>query len=145
MSVDENKQIVRRAFDALSTGDLRPARELFTPDALIHQCGFLEPLPARALIDDAGTRDRFPGGGRIKEREIRLERMAGEGDLVALHWTVTGRYSAPDEPDVDGRPVSVPWMSFIRLDGGKIVELWNIRDTSTLQTQLHEGSDARRR
>jgi len=29
-------------------------------------------------------------------------------------------------------------MTFVRLEQGKIAEIWNIRDTSTLETQLRE-------
>jgi ketosteroid isomerase-like protein len=136
VTIEANKQIVRRAFEGLQAGDLGAVSDLLAPDAVVHQCGFLEPLPARAMLSGA-----FPGGGRIDARDLHIERMIGEGDLVALHWRVTGRYAAPDEPEINGRPVSVPWMTFVRVDGGRIAELWNIRDTSTLETQLREPAD----
>jgi ketosteroid isomerase-like protein len=136
MSPEENKQIVRGAFEALMAGDLRPLDDLFTAQALVHQCGFLEPLPAQTLVGGAITRNALPGG-QIAERIMQLERIVAEDDLVALHWTVSGRFSAPEEPEIDGAAVSVPWMTFVRLADGKIAEMWNIRDTSTLQTQLH--------
>jgi hypothetical protein len=66
-----------------------------------------------------------------------VERMVGEGDLVAMQWRTTVRYSDPTMPDLDGRSVSFPSMTFIRFEGGKIVQMWNIQDTSTMQTQLH--------
>ena len=146
MTVEENKYIARRAFEAMQAGDLGPIGDLLTTDAVIHQCGFLEPIPVRRLIGDAGTPSAFPGGGRIAGRRVRLERMIGEDDLVALHWTATGQYVAPDEPEIDGRPVSVPWMTFLRIEDGLIAEIWNIQDTATLQSQLREpaGSVGRR-
>jgi ketosteroid isomerase-like protein len=138
MSVEENKEIVRRAFEALKAGDLSPLGDLLAADAVVHQCGFLEPIPAGAMIGGAVTDNLFSWGGRIPDRQVRIERLIGEGDLVALRWTMAGRISAPEEPEIDGRTVSVPWMTFARLAHGKIAELWNIRDTSTLETQLRE-------
>lgn len=36
--------------------------------------------------------------------------------------------------------VSFPSMSFLRFQGGKIAEIWNIQDVSTMHTQLGEPS-----
>lgn len=131
MSIEGNKQIVQRAFEALLAGDLSPLGELLAPYAVLHQCGFLEPISGRALLHG-----EFPGHGPLADRQVTLERMIGEGDIVALHWRTTGRYSDPDSPELDGRYVTFPSMSFIRLEDGMIAEIWNIQDTSTLQAQL---------
>jgi ketosteroid isomerase-like protein len=135
MSVEENKQLVRRAFEALAAGNREAIGGFLGPEAVIHQCGFLKPFPVRTLL--SGGFPRMP----IADRTLRIERIIGEGNLVALHWRGSGRFLAPDEPEIDGRPVSVPWMTFVRVDGGKIAEIWNIRDTSTLETQLREPAD----
>jgi len=92
MTLEENKQVVGRAFEALMAGDLQPVQDLLAPDAVLHQCGFLKPMPVRVFISGAAP------GMRIEDRRLRIERMIGEGDLVAVHWTTTGRNSAPDEP-----------------------------------------------
>lgn len=131
MGTDENKQIVRRAFEALMAGDLSPLRELLAPNAVLHQCGFLDPIPGEAMLQR-----NLPGGPRFRDRRFTLERMVGEGDDVALHWRTSGRYADPDSPRLDGTPVSFPSMSFVRLENGRIAEIWNIQDMSTLQTLL---------
>jgi ketosteroid isomerase-like protein len=133
MTVEENKQIARRAFEALMAGDLRPLEELLAPDCVLHQCGFLEPIPGHSII-----KGEFPRGGLVADRQVRLERMIGEGDTVALHWWTTGRHNDPDSSERNGRHVSFPSMSFIRMEGGKIAEIWNIQDVSTMWTQLGE-------
>jgi ketosteroid isomerase-like protein len=133
MSTDENKRIAHQAFEALAAGDLSPLADLLAGDAILHQCGFLEPLPARAVLEG-----RFPGQRRILDREVRLEQSVGEGDRVALHWRTSGRMSDSEAADGEAKPVSVPAMTFIRFERGKIAEIWNIQDTATLQSQLQD-------
>jgi ketosteroid isomerase-like protein len=136
MTVEENKQIAQRAFETFMAGELSALADLATPDIALHQCGFLEPIRGVSAITS------LPGGGRLGDREVRLERIIGEGDLVAIHWRTTGRYRDPDSPQLDGTHVNFPSMSFLRLEGGKIAEIWNIQDRSTLQTQLYEARAA---
>jgi predicted ester cyclase len=62
--------------------------------------------------------------------------MVGDGDTVALHWRTSGRYVDSDSPERDGMQVSFPSMTFVRVADGRIAEIWNIQDISTLQTQL---------
>jgi ketosteroid isomerase-like protein len=136
MTVDDNKAIVRRAFEALLARDRSALQELLAPDAVLHQCGFLQPIPADAIM-----KGEFPGRGPLNDRQVRLARIIGEGDLVALQWWTSGHFSDPDSPTLDGKPVSFPSMSFARVEDGKIAEIWNIQDVSTLQTQLHQPSE----
>jgi ketosteroid isomerase-like protein len=135
MSIEENKETVRRAFEALMAGDLAPIRDLLAPDAVLHQCGFLQPIPAQAIL-----RGEFPGQGRLRDRMVQLERMIGEGDIVAMHWRTSGTYADAESPQRDGVPVSFPSMTFVRLADGRIAEIWNIQDRSTLQSQLDEAA-----
>jgi ketosteroid isomerase-like protein len=136
MSVEDNKEIARRGFEALMAGDLSSLEPLLAPDAVLHQCGFLDPIPGRAILEG-----EFPGRRRFPDREVRIERMAGEGDLVALHWWTTGRHSDPDSPALDGTRLSFPSMSFLRIANSRIAEIWNIQDTATLQTQLWQAAE----
>ncbi len=135
MSIDENKKLVRRAFEAFVDGDLSGLRDVLAPDAVLHQCGFLHPIPAKAILGG-----EFPGLRRVRDRTMRLEQVIGEGDFVALHWRTSGQYSDSDSTNPGGTPVSFPSMSFVRLHAGKIAEIWNIQDTATLQTQLWEAA-----
>src|SRR5579862_7608912 len=96
-SVQDNKQVARRAFEALMARQLDGLGPLMTADCQLHQCGFLEPIPGSAIL--AG---RFPGDGPVKDRQVRLERIIGEGDLVALHWWTSGRHVSPDSPESEG-------------------------------------------
>jgi ketosteroid isomerase-like protein len=135
MTVDERKEMARRFFDVFAAGDLTRLRDLLPPDAVIHQCGFLAPIAGRAVLQ--GT---FRAGRRIRDREVRLERLIGEGDTVALHWRTNGVYVDPASPERDGVRVSFPSMTFVRFENGRIAEIWNIQDTSTLQSQIDEAA-----
>jgi ketosteroid isomerase-like protein len=137
MTVEETKQIARRAFETLMAGDLRPLEEILAQDAVLHQCGFLDPLPAHAVFEGG-----LPGAAPLTDRHVQLERIIGEGNLVALHWRTTARYTAVDEAGLDGLQVSFPSMSFLRMENGKIAEIWNIQDMSTLETQIRERADS---
>lgn len=136
MTDDNDLQTVRLALYALMTGDMSSLSDLLAPNATLHQCGFLQPIPMSAVLRGDVLR-----GGRIADRQVQILQMIGQGDLVALHWSTSGNYSDLDSPALDGKPVSVPGMSFVRLEQGKIAEIWNIRDTSTLQTQLDEMAE----
>jgi ketosteroid isomerase-like protein len=136
MTLEQNKQTARRAFEALMAGDRETLQHLLEPDAVLHQCGFLDPIPAGSIL-----RGEFPRWRLLEGRQVQLERIVGEEDLVALHWRTTGRYSDPDAPELNGRPVSFPSMTFIRFEGDKIAEIWNIQDTATLQTQLRAPAE----
>ena len=133
MTIDQNKQIATRAFHALMSGDLGPLAELLAPDAVLHQCGFLEPIPAASIISG-----EFPDWRWLGDRRVHVERIIGEGDIVALHWQTAGTYRDPGSPEIDGMQVNFPSMSFIRLDDGHITEIWDIQDIATLQTQMRE-------
>ena len=133
MTVEDAKQIARRAFEALMESDLSSLRELLAPNAVLHQCGFLKPIPAASILSG-----EFPRRSPLVDRQMRLERTVTEGDLVALHWTTTAKYTDLDSPEIDGKTVRFPSMSFIRVEDGKIVEIWNIQDTTTMQMQLSQ-------
>jgi ketosteroid isomerase-like protein len=136
MTREQNKQIAHRAFGALMAGDLTPLGDLLAPDAVLHQCGFLDPIPARSILGG-----EFPGRSLLEDRRVHLERIIGEGNLVALHWRTTGRYRDPHSPELDGTEISFPSMTFIRFEVGKIAEIWNMQDTATMHAQLHSAAE----
>jgi ketosteroid isomerase-like protein len=131
MTVENNKQIAERAFLAMMSGNLGSLRDLIAAGAVLHQCGFLDPIPAEIIASG-----EFAFQSRLRDRHVRIERMVGEGDLVAIHWSTSGELNEPESPGIDGKVVSFPSMSFLRLRDGKIAEVWNIQDISTLEMQM---------
>ena len=136
MSVEENKTIVRRAFSGLTSGEFGTIRDLLAPGAVIHQCGFLNPLPVMELIERGGA------FSPIHDRAVHLDQLIGEGDLVALHWHTDGIHTDFEQPENGGTPVTFPSMTFVRLADGRIAEIWNMRDADTIQSQLYEAQQA---
>jgi ketosteroid isomerase-like protein len=134
VTVDQRKELARQVFDAFARGDLAVLRDLLPPTATVHQCGFLKPISGEAILQGG-----LVPGGRIRHREVRLVHVVGEGDIVALHWRTSGRYSDPESPGRDGRHVDFPSMTFVRFEAGAIAEIWNIQDRSTLESQLREA------
>ncbi len=132
--IDENKAIARAAFEALMAGDPAPLEQLLAPDCVLHQCGWLQPIRGARSIERLRA-----NRGPVTERRVQLEAMVAEGNMVAIHWHTDGVYDDPDDPRRSGQPVSFPNMSFLRLEGGKIVEIWNIQDVSTMWSQIDSG------
>lgn len=127
---DENKAIVLSAFEALASHNFDPLDDLLAPDCVMHQCGFLEPIRGIEAIK------RLPGGRLVTAREARLDSIVGEGDTVAIKWLTTGLHIDPEDPQESGKPVAFMCMTFLRVEGGKIQEIWNIQDMSTFWRQV---------
>ena len=61
-----------------------------------------------------------------------------EGDLVAIHWTMTGTSTeAVAGPGGAGKAVAVDGISLFRYDDeGKVAESWDLVDRAGMLTQL---------
>lgn len=130
MANDEHKAIVHAVMEAMMSDDPTRLDDLLAPECVLHQCGLLEPIRGAAAI--TGRRvGRF-----LSDPQVQLERLVSEGDLIAVHWRTSGHYANPNRPSKSGQPISFGSMSFLRLDGGKIQEIWNIQDMSTVAAQL---------
>ncbi len=136
MTVEEHKRVARRAFDALMADNLTSVEDIVTPDAVLHQCGFLDPIPVSAMLAGQGPRPR------LRDRNVELLRVIGEGDLVALHWETVGRNVDSDAPELDGKWVRFPSMSILRFEQDRIAEIWNIQDVSTRDSILRSEQDS---
>jgi stage II sporulation protein AA (anti-sigma F factor antagonist) len=64
-----------------------------------------------------------------KDIEIVIQSMIAEGDMVAVHNISTHTYA-------DGRSMTTPYMSFYRLNDGKIMEVSHVYDRLHEQLQL---------
>lgn len=65
-----------------------------------------------------------------RDIEIVIRSMIAEGDLVAVHNITTHRYK-------DGRSMTTPYMSFYRVQDGKITEASHVVDRLHEQSQLN--------
>jgi hypothetical protein len=113
-------------------GKLGSIGDLVTPKAVLYQCGFLAGIPVRSLISRAFSFQR-----RLTDRQVQIERVIGEGDLITIQWRTTGRYEKPESQELHGTRVSVPSMSFLRFEDGRIGQIWKIQDTARNALSLH--------
>lgn len=69
--------------------------------------------------------------------KVSVERMAGENELVAVHWRATGTNTAASAGmPGNGKPFDVEGMTFFRFEGGRIIEEWSVTDWMALAKQL---------
>jgi predicted ester cyclase len=68
---------------------------------------------------------------------MELDLILAEGDLVAARWTTEGKNTGPwaGRPPT-GKRARFSGVNIFRIEGGKVVELWNHRDDLGLMQQL---------
>lgn len=120
----------RILLEKMGKGDFSRLDEIYGPGFVAHSG-----TRSYTLDEDNASgkrlREMFPG------MQVTVERIVGEGDLVALHWRATGSYRDPAAATGSpARPVNVQGMSFFRLADGRVVEEWSITDELGLQRQL---------
>jgi len=127
MSLEENKAIVRRAFeDIWSKGDLSIMGEIYAPDFVSNltpsiKVTFHGPEEYKQAVNI--FRSAFP------DLKFTIEEMIAEGDKVAVHWTARGTLKgeymgyAPT-----GKSITQPGIAICRCANGKIVNELSIWD-----------------
>jgi steroid delta-isomerase-like uncharacterized protein len=117
---EENKAIVRRAFEAWNAGDMDLFDELLAADYVHHDPG--EP-DVRGLEDlkryVTYVHSRYPG------LHFAVEDILAEGDRVAARytWRITDTVGKEDRPPT-GKQVTITGTAIYHLSGGRIVEMW---------------------
>jgi predicted SnoaL-like aldol condensation-catalyzing enzyme len=114
MSPEEHKEIVRRLLEELwSTGNVEQADELFTADFLHHS------VPSGTPRGPEGQKQFIPAvRAMVPGLRIAVDDLIAEGDRVAARWTAN--YMTED-----GERRSYPGVDIVRIEDGKISELWS--------------------
>jgi predicted ester cyclase len=121
--LEQNKAIVRRMLDAFNSGDASIVAELLHPD--IRDRGRpgiaadleAEPVPRRVQTEVLRHQDVFP------DVEFKEEWIVAEGDVVVLHWSMTGTQQGQlFGRDPTGRTVKSHGTEFVRIRDGKMIE-----------------------
>ena len=134
---EQNKSTVRRFFEEVwNNNNLDLADELLAQNYVDHNA----PPGSSGGIDGykqsvAMFRSAFP------DIHFSLDDIRGEGDLVAIRLTGQGTHKGPfiGIPPTN-KQVSFGGMTFIRLEGGRIIERWGISDMPGLIQQLRGGA-----
>jgi steroid delta-isomerase-like uncharacterized protein len=131
MSTEENKAIVRRAYDALNQKNWEVTYEAFSPDIVLHNASTtMQGLEAFKQFVSAFL-TAFP------DARFSLEDMIAEGDTVVTRQTFRGTHTGNfmGIPPT-GKQVSTTGILITRLRNGKVVEQWSNYDDLGLLQQL---------
>lgn len=132
MSIEENKEIVRRFFEeGPSKGNLSGADELLSSDFAIHV-----PLPASTGIK--GINEVITACRTAFEHlNVTVEDIIAEGNTVAARFTAHGIHKGDFMGlQATGKPITMTGIEFFRIKDGKIIELWGEANLIGLMQQL---------
>lgn len=129
---EANKTLVRRYYQEAMSG-LAGIEQVVSADFVDHH--FTPGVPAGA----AGVRQFFGTilSSIFSDMKIEHNFMIAEGDKVDCHFSLickhTGEF-AGIKPK--GNPIRCPAISTFRVEGGKLVEAWEIFDSGNLLQQM---------
>ncbi len=131
---DANKLLARRFGEAINSRGFDLLDEIVSPDFVRHcqatpqvQVRSLEAFKA-FLQEDAST---FPDSVQT------LRHAVAEGDLVAIWATYEGTQQGPMGPfPPSGRKMRVDFAAFLRIQSGKVAEMWVTWDNVAALVQL---------
>ena len=127
-----SKALVRRYY-AEAMGDLSGIEQVVSAAFVDHH--FPPGLPA----GPAGVRQFFQKilGGVFSEMKIEHDFMLAEGDRVDCHFALVAKHTgefAGIKPK--GNIIRCPAISTFRVEGGRLVEAWEIFDSGNLFQQM---------
>jgi predicted ester cyclase len=132
--LEANKEIVRRFAEAQSTANIELLRELLAPD-LVRHCQATPEVEIRSREDF--VRFYEASTAVFSNARVTIDFMVAEDDMVATYGSFTGTQDGrmglfpPTGKSVDSK-----FLSIIRLEDGKIAELWVEWDNLAILTQL---------
>jgi steroid delta-isomerase-like uncharacterized protein len=137
MSTEENKAIVRRAFEEDKKRNLAGILELYAPDYVIHG-GEVYGLPPTFTPGVVGLKQLFATvWTAFPDEQAVVEDLIAEGDKVVHRYTarVTHQGEFMGVP-ATGKVVTYTGIYISHFAGGKVVEDWRQVDDLGLMQQL---------
>ena len=129
----QNKQVVRRFFEALNRQDTERMDQLVSSnDYSLHFSG----MPP---MDWNGSKKEFltPFATAFPDLHRNIVDMVAEGDKVAVSINVTGTYKGEFQGiPATGKQVSFTAMDMLTISDGKITEEWATADMMGLMQQI---------
>jgi predicted ester cyclase len=135
LSVEENKAIVRRFFDEVFNHKRPELIEEFLADSVVdhNKIIFTEPDAPGGMAE--GVRMLLVA---FPDLQTSVKHQVAEDDYVSTHLmmfgTNTGSY--PRVPEPTGRHTEWESMVLVRMEEGKIAELWGTSDRMGMLTKL---------
>lgn len=132
MSIEDNKNIVRRFFEeGPSKGDLRAADDLLAPNFALHT-----PLPSAPGIQ--GMNDVISAcRAAFEHLNVAVEDMVAEDDRVTARFTARGIHKGAFMGlPATGKSITMTGIEIFRMENGRIAELWGEANLLGLMQQL---------
>ncbi len=136
MSLDQNKTIILQFYKAYNQGNLEQAREMMSPNIVIHtMMGTVIHGSDDSLEQMQARRSIFP------DICFTFEEVIAEGDKVVTRGTFTATHCGEflGIPPT-GKQVTSSVVHVDRLEDGKIVDHWSLGDLLSVLQQLR-GED----
>lgn len=134
-SIEEGSAgIARKMIDAINRRDLDALDAVVAPNVVRH-CAATPDVDVRDLASfKAFLRSDFAA---VPDSVIEVKQLIAEGNRVAVHATYAGTQMGAMGPfPASGKKVEGPFLSFLRIEAGKIAEMWVEWDNLYLLTQL---------
>jgi len=132
MSEKENENVFRRLIEeGFNKGNLAALDELFAPNFIEHQDGFVPPNVEGVKRAIVNLRTPFP------DLKLTIEEIIASGDKTWARITARGTHQAPfmGRP-ATGKSFTIAVIDICRFEKGKIVEHWGVADRLSLMGQL---------
>jgi steroid delta-isomerase-like uncharacterized protein len=130
---EENKALARRYYkDGFQTGNYDALDELLSPDLVWLSA------PPGAPADREGVKS-IVATFRAAFPDIRVEvvEQVAEGDIVATRTRSRGTHTGElMGVAATGKEVRVEGSAWVRIAGGRIVEMWGVADQLTMMRQI---------
>lgn len=120
----------RVLLEKMGQGDFGKLDEIYGPGFVAHAGG-----KDYTLEEDNSSGQAIRAA--VPDLRVMVDRLIGEGDLVAVHWRARGTNSvaAAGMPG-KGATMEVEGMTIFRFRDGRIVEEWSLTDRLALMNQL---------
>lgn len=146
MSIEENKELVRRFWKASEENDLDAIVTFWSPEAINHggqtaQSTHRPPAGPEGIKKVmASLHTAFP------DRKYVIEDLIAEGDKIVCRLTVSGTHQGTPDIPVEGgllmkhpptgKKYTIQHIHIFRIEQGKLAEHWAARDDLGLMQQL---------
>ena len=133
-TVEENKALVQRFGEAMNTRRLDLLDDIVAADFIRH-CQATPQVDVRSL---QGFKEFLRQDNAVFPDSVQtLRYQVAEGNLIAVWATYEGTQKGPMGPfPVSGKRMQLEFAAFIRVETGRIAEMWVTWDNMAALTQL---------
>jgi predicted ester cyclase len=132
--IDINKEIAGQMINAINERNYDMLDEVIAPDIVRH-CQATPNLNIRSLTD---FKEFLKVDGKtFPDSHITTEILIAEGDMVAGYFTYSGTQDGAMGPfPPTGKKADLKYLGILRIEDGKIAEMWVEWDNLAMLTQL---------